>query len=192
MTICLATSSTSSTTMTRKDDEAEGGGRAQASSPQPRPGKDRSSRDKADKPRALAVPNGAPSPPLPATRSANRAAARRRVQAATPPPSPLREGPGRLPDGRRSIDDEPSRMIEAVRGRVERPPRRPPVRRPTIVVHVYEYGKFKRTIPRKFTDEKAVDFAEEYTRTGKAYGRYAIATPDDEEPAPTFAAAAKG
>ena len=60
------------------------------------------------------------------------------------------------------------------------------------VVHVYEYGVFKRTIDRKFTDEEAVGFAEEYTRTGKAYGRYAIATPEDEEPAPTFAGAAKG
>jgi hypothetical protein len=60
------------------------------------------------------------------------------------------------------------------------------------VIHIYEYGKFKRTIPRKFTDEEAVNFAEEYTRTGKAYGRYAIATPDDEEPAEEFADAAKG
>ncbi len=59
-------------------------------------------------------------------------------------------------------------------------------------VHIYEYGKLKRTIPRKFTDEEAVSFAEEYTRTGKAYGRYAIATPDDEEPAEEFADAAKG
>ena len=60
------------------------------------------------------------------------------------------------------------------------------------VIHIYEFGKFKRTIPRKFTDEEAVNFAEEYTRTGKAYGRYAIATPDDEEPAEEFADAAKG
>ena len=60
------------------------------------------------------------------------------------------------------------------------------------VVHVYEHGKFKRTIDRKFTDEEAVGFAEQYTRTGKFYGRYAIATPDDEEPAATFAGAAKG
>lgn len=60
------------------------------------------------------------------------------------------------------------------------------------LVHVYEYGKFKRTIARKFTDEQAVGFAEEYTRTGKPYGRYAIATPDDEEPSPTFSGASKG
>ena len=59
------------------------------------------------------------------------------------------------------------------------------------VVHIYEHGDFSRTIDRKFTDEEAVSFAEEYTRTGKAYGRYAVATPDDEEPAPTFAGAAK-
>ena len=59
------------------------------------------------------------------------------------------------------------------------------------VVHIYEHGVLKRTIPRKFTDEQAVNFAEEFTRTNKAYGRYAVATPDDEEPASTFAMAAK-
>jgi hypothetical protein len=59
-------------------------------------------------------------------------------------------------------------------------------------VHIYEYGRLKRTLPRKFTDEEAVSFAEEYTRTGKAYGRYAVATPEDEEPAPTFAGASRG
>jgi hypothetical protein len=60
------------------------------------------------------------------------------------------------------------------------------------VVHIYEHGKLKRTIPRKFTDEEAVNFAEEYTRTGKNYGRYAVATPEDEEPADTFAGASRG
>jgi hypothetical protein len=60
------------------------------------------------------------------------------------------------------------------------------------VVHIYEYGKLKRTIPRKFTDEEAVGFAEEYTRTGKSYGRYAVATPEDEEPSQTFAGASRG
>jgi hypothetical protein len=59
------------------------------------------------------------------------------------------------------------------------------------VVHIYEHGVLKRTIPRKFTDEQAVGFAEEFTRTNKAYGRYAVATPEDEEPAPTFAKASK-
>ncbi|QDT71182.1 hypothetical protein [Lacipirellula limnantheis] len=59
------------------------------------------------------------------------------------------------------------------------------------VVHIYEFGKLKRTIPRKFTDEQAVGFAEEFTRTNKAYGRYAVATPDDEEPSATFAGAAQ-
>ena len=37
----------------------------------------------------------------------------------------------------------------------------------------------------------AVGFAEEFTRTNKAYGRYAVATPDDEEPSATFAGAAQ-
>jgi hypothetical protein len=60
------------------------------------------------------------------------------------------------------------------------------------VVHIYEYGDLKRTIPRKFTEQEAVSFAEEYTRTGKAYSRYAVAMPEDEEPSKTFAGAAKG
>jgi hypothetical protein len=60
------------------------------------------------------------------------------------------------------------------------------------VDHIYEFGKLKRTIPRKFTDEEAVGFAEEYTRTGKSYGRYAVATPEDEVPSPTFAGASRG
>jgi hypothetical protein len=82
------------------------------------------------------------------------------------------------------MDDEPSE-VEAEAPRPTGPPA-------DHLVHIYEYGAFKRTIARKFTDEEAVNFAEEYTRTGKAYGRYAIATPDDEEPSPTFAGAAKG
>ncbi|RIK87186.1 MAG: hypothetical protein DCC67_02125 [Planctomycetota bacterium] len=60
------------------------------------------------------------------------------------------------------------------------------------LVHIYEHGALKRTIARKFTDEEAVSFAEEYTRTNKAYGRYAVAMPEDEEPSPTFAGAARG
>jgi hypothetical protein len=84
------------------------------------------------------------------------------------------------------VDDEPSEVEpEPTPAQASGPPS-------DHVVHVYEYGNFKRTIARKFTDEEAVGFAEEYTRTGKPYGRYAIATPDDEEPSPTFAGAAKG
>ena len=59
------------------------------------------------------------------------------------------------------------------------------------VVHIYEFGVLKRTIPRKFTDEQAVGFAEEFTRTNKAYGRYGVAMPEDEEPSKTFVGAAK-
>lgn len=60
------------------------------------------------------------------------------------------------------------------------------------LVHIYQYGELSRTIARKFTDEEAVSFAEEYTRSNKAYGRYAVAMPEDEEPSPTFAGAARG
>ena len=106
-----------------------------------------------------------------------------------PPSSPMEPAPvGYLMDDEPDdevIADEPS-DIEAEAAPV---PTGPPA---DHVVHIYEYGALKRTVNRKFTDEEAVSFAEEFTRTGKAYGRYAIATPEDEEPAPTFAGAAKG
>jgi hypothetical protein len=85
------------------------------------------------------------------------------------------------------FEDEPA--VEAAAAEPEPAPTGPPA---DHAVHIYEFGKLKRTIPRKFTDEEAVGFAEEYTRTGKAYGRYAVATPDDEVPSPTFAGASKG
>jgi hypothetical protein len=85
------------------------------------------------------------------------------------------------------FEDEPA--VEAAAAEPEPAPAGPPA---DHAVHIYEFGKLKRTIPRKFTDEEAVGFAEEYTRTGKAYGRYAVATPDDEVPSPTFAGASKG
>ena len=43
------------------------------------------------------------------------------------------------------------------------------------VVHVYQYGKFSRTIERPFTAEEAESFASEYNRTAKSYGRFAVA-----------------
>ncbi len=52
------------------------------------------------------------------------------------------------------------------------------------LVHVYEHGKFKRTISREFTDEDSVKFAEEYNRTSKPHGRWAIASEKDEAPDP--------
>jgi hypothetical protein len=85
-------------------------------------------------------------------------------------------------------DDEPI-DADALPGELTPEPAGPPA---DHVVHIYEFGKLKRTIPRKFTDEEAVSFAEEYTRTSKAYGRYAVATPDDEEPSQTFAGASRG
>lgn len=60
------------------------------------------------------------------------------------------------------------------------------------LVHIYQHGVLSRTIPRKFTDEDAVNFAVEYSRTGKSYGRRAVAMPQDETPAQMFDNAAKG
>ncbi|MEM9660095.1 MAG: hypothetical protein AAF961_17160, partial [Planctomycetota bacterium] len=59
------------------------------------------------------------------------------------------------------------------------------------VVHIYEYGQLLRTIPRKFTEAEATAFAEEYSRTGKPYGRLAIPASQDDAPAKSFADAAK-
>jgi hypothetical protein len=50
------------------------------------------------------------------------------------------------------------------------------------VVHVYEFNKFKRTIDRPFTPEDAESFATEYNRTGKPYGRVAVAGKNDAKP----------
>ena len=57
-----------------------------------------------------------------------------------------------------------------------------PVPAPNYVVHVYEYQKFKRTIDRPFTPEDAEAFASEYNRTGKSYGRVAVAGKNDAKP----------
>jgi hypothetical protein len=104
-------------------------------------------------------------------------------------PRPTEEAPqSASPPEPASFDDEPA-AAPMDREEPAPEPAGPPA---DHVVHIYEYGQLKRTIPRKFTDEEAVSFAEEYTRTGKAYGRYAVATPEDEEPAPTFAGASRG
>jgi hypothetical protein len=147
------------------------------------------SRDKADKPSPRGPKRARPSSPV------NKREPRREpdpnkagdgIAGPPAPKPPVERAPvGYIIDD--VVDDEPSE--------VEPEPTPAPVASgppADHLVHIYEYGNFKRTIARKFTDEEAVGFAEEYTRTGKAYGRYAIATPDDEEPAPTFAGAAKG
>ena len=145
--------------------------------------------DKAGKPPAR-VPRKGTKPPA---ADAKRPARAPRRDAAKPPAAqlPMEPAPqGYLMDDP-PLDDEPSELEVAAEAEAPAPPA--PTGPPADhVVHIYEYGEFKRTINRKFTDEEAVSFAEEYTRTGKCYGRYAIATPDDEEPAPTFSAAAKG
>lgn len=129
--------------------------------------------------------------PPPAERPRGRA----KPPAASPPtarrnsrPPVQDEPPARAPEPEPApFDDEPLEE-EAVREEPAPEPTGPPS---DHVVHIYEFGKLKRTIPRKFTDEEAVGFAEEYTRTGKAYGRYAVATPEDEVPSQTFAGASR-
>lgn len=52
------------------------------------------------------------------------------------------------------------------------------------VVHIYEFGDFKRTVRREFTDEDSIKFAEEFNRTSKNYGRHAVPAEREEEPDP--------
>jgi hypothetical protein len=105
---------------------------------------------------------------------------------APPPPPPvpaLEPAPVGYILGDEPLDDDPE---------LEAEPPAPVGPQADHLVHIYEYGELKRTIARKFTDEEAVSFAEEYTRSNKAYGRYAVAMPEDEQPSPTFAGAARG
>ncbi len=172
------------------DDDAEEGEAAADERTAPKPKKRPAGRDKekAEKPprgpkRPKAAPPAAKREPRresPEPRKADDGGAKAPLE-----PAPVGYILGDAPD-----DDEPSEIEPPEAApQTAAAPSGPPA---DHVVHVYEYGDFKRTIDRKFTDEEAVGFAEEYTRTGKAYGRYAIATPDDEEPSPTFAGAAKG
>jgi hypothetical protein len=170
-----------------EDDDADRGTVEDEQDADSKPRKRASARDK-DKPEkgsSRAPKRGRP--PASGKRESRRESAAPKPSTPAPPPAPPLE---KAPVGY-IMDDEP--VDEATSEIEAEAPAPEPVGPPADhVVHVYEYGQFKRTIPRKFTDEEAVSFAEEYTRTGKAYGRYAIATPEDEEPAPTFAAAAKG
>jgi hypothetical protein len=166
----------------KDEDEPKPRRRAPAPAPRGRGKEKADSGEKADKP-ASRGPKRA-TPPRPRRNGGPDAEPKR----ATPPPASMEPAPvgylmDDVPD---DIVDEPSEIEAEAAVPV---PSGPPA---DHVVHVYEYGALKRTVGRKFTDEEAVSFAEELTRTGKAYGRYAIATPDDEEPAPTFAGAAKG
>lgn len=51
------------------------------------------------------------------------------------------------------------------------------------VVHIYEFGKFTRTINREFTSDDAEAFVVEYNRTSSAHCRQAMAAGRDDIPA---------
>ena len=53
-------------------------------------------------------------------------------------------------------------------------------------VHVYEFGKFKRTIVREFTSDEAAAFVAEFNRTSSVHSREAVAASRDEKPAPSL------
>jgi hypothetical protein len=178
------------------DDDEHGDDEDEKAKDEPAPKKKRPAsrdKDKADKPPTRGPKRARPSNPV-NKREPRREPADPNNKAgdgiAGPPGPPPKPPVERAPVGYIiddvPPDDEPSEVEpEPAPAQASGPPS-------DHLVHIYEYGNFKRTIARKFTDEEAVGFAEEYTRTGKPYGRYAIATPDDEEPAPTFAGAAKG
>lgn len=50
-------------------------------------------------------------------------------------------------------------------------------------VHVYELGRLKRTLDRDFTAEEAHAFADSYSKVSKHYGRKAVASKKDTQPA---------
>jgi hypothetical protein len=160
------------------DDDDEEVAQGEEEEPVPEPPKSRrrggAAKDKADKP-AAESPKGRGRP-------SGTTGSRRNVRPAPEQAEPVEAEP-------EVVDADAAAEEEIARDEPAPEPVGPPA---DHVVHIYEYGKLKRTIPRKFTDEEAVSFAEEYTRTGKAYGRYAVATPEDEEPAPTFAGASRG
>jgi hypothetical protein len=178
------------------DDAEEASAENEDDSPKPKPAKKRPAsrgrskdkdKDKGEKGSTRAPKRGRTAPKREPRRESEGTPPPTKPPALPPTPAaPLEPAPVGYILSDELFDDEPSE-VEAQ----PQPPQAvsgPPA---DHVVHIYEYGEFKRTIPRKFTDEEAVSFAEEYTRTGKAYGRYAIATPEDEQPSPTFAGAAK-
>jgi hypothetical protein len=127
---------------------------------------------------------GKPAPP--SRGAASRRSAPRKKAAPEPAPAEEEEEPVEETAAvEEPVDVEDEEQLEPVAAEPAGPPQ-------DHVVHIYEHGELLRTIPRKFTDEEAVSFAEEYTRTGKSYGRYAVATNDDEEPSPTFSGASRG
>lgn len=76
-------------------------------------------------------------------------------------------------------DDEEE--AEAETGEEESPPPTPA----DHVVHIYECGKFKRTIEREFTAEDAEEFASDYNRTARPYSRFALAAKAKARPKKT-------
>ncbi|HEX6963221.1 MAG TPA: hypothetical protein VF175_15245 [Lacipirellula sp.] len=164
--------------------QEEGESKSRRRGPAPRGRKDKvEGGEKADKPASRGPKRAGPARPR---RNGGRGPAEQKPAAPAAPIEPAPVGYLMGDVGDDDIAEEPSEIeTEAAAPAPAGPPA-------DHVVHIYEYGAYKRTVNRKFTDEEAVSFAEEFTRTGKAYGRYAIATPEDEEPAPTFAGAAKG
>ena len=83
-------------------------------------------------------------------------------------------------DGNKDDGNKEDAEVEAEPEEAAEPPG-PPT---DHVVHVYEFGDFKRTIQREFTDEDSIKFAEEFNRTSKSHSRRAVPDHRDEKPDP--------
>lgn len=90
---------------------------------------------------------------------------------------------GRPPRGRHRNEapEDPRETPAAETPAAEEAPT-PPQAAANYLVHIYEQGAWKRTIDRPFVAEEAELFANEYTRTGKSYGRFAVAGDKDSPP----------
>lgn len=87
----------------------------------------------------------------------------------------------------RAVESEPEGVDEAEKTQEQVDEYGRPEPPTNYVVHVYELGRFKRTIDRDFTAEAAEAFATEFCRTSKRYGRKAVAGKKDTQPAKEIA-----
>jgi hypothetical protein len=106
---------------------------------------------------------------------------RRPVKASTSQDGEKRGPKKKAPAEEKEVSEDAS---EAESEAESEEPAEPPGPPADHVVHVYEFGDFKRTIQREFTDEDSIKFAEEFNRTSKPYSRRAVPVQRDEEPEP--------
>lgn len=85
-------------------------------------------------------------------------------------------------DQEQGSQEEPESNAEVAEEQQPAEPVGPPA---DHVVHLYEYGEFKRTVQREFTSDDADAFAVEFNRTSEAHGRLAVPADKEADPRPT-------